>query len=313
MRKVIISGANGFVGTAVCRELSEQGCEVIAIVRDEREKIDAIKSLPRIRIVYCDLCHFGGLANIIQDRDIDVLYHFAWVGSAGPLRGNVDVQLNNIKYACDTLMACKEMRIPKFVFASSIMEYEIEAIMASEKTPSINTLYSSAKLATDYIARTLAGSLNIEYIRAIISNIYGPGENNPRLINSSLRKLLKGEHCSFSLGEQVYDFIYITDAAKAFYKIGEKGISNHTYYIGSQNPMPLKEFLFLMRDQVDPKIEIGIGEIPFDGVSLSYKEFDIDTVYRDTGFKPEVTFEEGIQRTIMWIKEEILGENDVGF
>ena len=303
MRKVIVTGANGFVGTAVCKELAEQGIEVIAIIRNEEEHIENIAGLPNLRIVYCDLANFSMLADLITDKDIDVFYHFAWVGSAGPLRGDADVQLKNVQYTCDTVKACAAMGCKRFVFASSIMEYEIIAAMETATTPGINTLYCSAKVAADYMARTLAGELGIDYIRAVISNIYGPGEMSPRLINTSIRKMLKGEHCAFSAGEQIYDFIFITDAAKVFMAIGEKGITNKTYYIGSQSPKPLKEFLLSLRDSVDPTIVIGLGEIPFNGVSLSYKEFDIHAVKNDTGFIPEISFEEGVRKTIAWIKE----------
>lgn len=303
MRKAIVTGANGFIGTALCKELSKQGVSVIAIVRNEEENISNIESLDGIRIVYSDLSEFKNLNEKISDRDIDVLYHLAWVGSAGPLRGNADVQFNNIKYTCDTVEACSKMNCKRFVFASSIMEYEIEAVMATDATPGINTLYSSAKVSADYMARTIAGSLGVNYIRAVISNIYGPGELSPRLVNTCIRKLLKGEHCAFSAGEQTYDFIYIDDAAKTFVAIGEKSVANRTYYIGSQNPRPLKEFLCELRDQVDPNIEIGLGEIPFNSVSLTYTEFDIHAVKNDTGFVPSVSFTEGIKNTIEWIKE----------
>lgn len=303
MKKVIVTGANGFIGTALCRELSNQGISVIAVVRNEEENFSNIKNLNGIKIVYSDLSEFKNLHEKISDRDIDVLYHLAWVGSAGPLRGKADVQFNNIKYTCDTVEACSKMNCKRFVFASSIMEYEIEAVMATDATPGINTLYSSAKVSADYMARTIAGSLGVDYIRAVISNIYGPGELSPRLVNTSIRNLLKGEHCVFSAGEQTYDFIYIDDAAKTFVAIGEKGVTNRTYYIGSQNPKPLKEFLCELRDQVDPNIEIGLGEIPFNGVSLTYNEFNIHAVKEDTDFVPTVSFAEGIQNTIKWIKE----------
>lgn len=304
MKKAIVTGANGFIGTAICRKLSDQGVKVIAMIRNEEENIEAIKNLPGLKIVYCDLSEFRNLAKIIPDRDIDVLYHLAWVGTAGPLRGDVDVQMHNVQYTCDTIKACAELDCSRVVFASSIMEYEIASIMETEGIPGINTLYSSAKVAANYMARTLTGSLGIAYIRAVISNIYGPGEMSPRLVNTSIRKLLKGEHCAFSAGEQMYDFIYIDDAAEAFTAIGEKGIANRTYYIGSLNPRPLKNFLTELRDQVDPAIEIGLGEIPFHGVSLSYDEFDIEAVKKDTGFIPAVSFAEGIRNTVEWIKSQ---------
>lgn len=303
MKKAIVTGANGFIGTALCKTLSEDGVSVIAIVRNEEENIKRIKNISNLSIVYCDLSNFRNLSNYVSDRDVDVLYHLAWVGSAGPLRGDSDVQMNNVRYTCDTVKACADMGCKRIVFASSIMEYEIEATMATDETPVINTLYSSAKVAADYMARTVAGSLGIDYIRAVISNIYGPGEMSPRLINTSLRKLLSGEHCAFSAGEQIYDFIYIDDAAKTFVEIAKKGKSNRTYYIGSQEPKPLKDFLWEMRDVIDPNIEIGLGELPFNGVSLTYKEFDIHAVKNDTGFVPNVSFAEGIRNTANWIME----------
>jgi UDP-glucose 4-epimerase len=303
MKKVIVTGANGFIGTALCKKLSDEGINVIAIVRDKEENITKIKDIPRLKITYCDLSDFRNLSKYVEDRDIDALYHLAWVGSAGALRGDSDVQIRNIQYTCDTVKACLDMNCKRFIFASSIMEYEIQATMVTDTMPSINTLYSSAKVAADYMARTLSGSYGIDYIRAVISNIYGPGETSPRLVNTSLRKMLNKEHCAFSAGNQLYDFVYITDAAKMFIEIGKHGIANRTYYIGSQEPRPLKEFLCEMRDQVDPKIEIGLGEIPFNGVSLSYKEFDINAVKKDTGYIPEVTFAQGIKNTLEWIKE----------
>ena len=95
MKKAIVTGANGFVGTAVCKELSEKGVEVIAVVRNQDSEIRDIERLHGIRIVYAELSNFKNLAELIPDHDIDVLYHFAWVGSAGSLRGDADVQLNN--------------------------------------------------------------------------------------------------------------------------------------------------------------------------------------------------------------------------
>ncbi len=307
MKKAIVTGANGFVGSAVCRELSANGIQIIAVIRNENENVGAIKNLPNLRIVFCDLSNFIRLSDLIPDRDVDVLYHFAWVGSAGELRGNLDTQIRNIQYSCETVKACAELGCKKFVFAASIMEYEIAARMETDTKPGISTLYCSAKIAADYMARTIAGDLEIEYVRAVISNIYGPGENSPRLINTSIRKLLKGEHCSFSEGNQRYDFIYITDAAKMFVLLGASGKSNKTYYIGNE-PKPLKDFLLKMRDVVSPGAPIGLGEIPSDGVTVDYSHIPVYAVWEDVEHFPTVCFEDGIIQTAEWIKENEYGK-----
>lgn len=304
MEKVVITGANGFIGSALCNMLSKQNIEIIAVVRNENSDISAIKQLPGLRIVYCSLEQLKNLADIISDRDIDVFYHLAWSGSAGILRGDSDVQTKNIKYTCDAVHACHQLGGRKFIFASSIMEYETERLMATENIPNPYSAYPTAKLAANYMARAAAGNCGIEYIRALISNVYGPGETSPRLINSSLRKLLSREHCAFSAGTQMYDFIYISDAAEAFYLLGKMGCANRTYYLGSPCPRPLREFLLVMRDAVDASIPIGLGELPFTGVSLTYREFDITALKKDTGFVPKVGFAEGIQKTIAWLRKE---------
>lgn len=302
MKKAIVTGANGFVGTAICKELSKQGTEVIAVVKDKNENISQIKDLHGLKIIYCEMSEFKNLGNIILDRDIDVMYHMAWVGCSGSIRGDSDIQTDNIRYTCNTVKACNDIGCKRFIFAASIMEYETETLMQTELTPSVNSLYCTAKIAADYMARAIAGSLGIDYIRAVISNIYGAGEKSPRLINTTIRKLLNGEHCAFSAGEQLYDFIYVTDAAKMFAALGGSGKSNKTYYIGS-TPQPLKEYLIELRDTVMPSAELGLGELPFDGVSLTYTEFDTNAVYEDTGIRAETSFSDGVRKTAEWIKE----------
>lgn len=304
MKNVVVTGANGFVGAAVCKELVAQGYKVVAVVRNEKSNIDRLKELQNIKIIYCEMSQYDDLKDKLQDENVDTLFHFAWEGSAGDLRGDFTAQILNIQNSCRLMEACHVLQIREFVFASSIMEYEINALMNTEQASPASSLYSTAKVTAYQMLRTLANTYDITYIRGIISNIYGPGEYSPRLVNTSIRKLLNGEHCAFSPGEQMYDFIYIDDAAKEFVAIGEKGLHNKSYYIGSLSPKPLKDFLIELKNQVNPSAELGLGEFPFNGVSLTYKEFDIHAVEQDTGFIPEVAFDEGVRRTMQWIKEQ---------
>ena len=304
MKNVIVTGANGFVGTHLCAELASKGIRVIAVIKEGTYE-DAVRRIDGVEVVYCDLCEISSLRDRIRVTEpIDAFYHLAWQGTAGDMRGDYKAQLNNAEWACDAMCVAHDMQIPRFVFASSIMEYEVGKLMESDICPPVSTIYSSAKVVANYMLKALAGKLGITYLRALISNIYGVGEVSPRLVNTSIRKMLRGEHCAFSAGEQLYDFIYVTDAARALRMIAERGINGRTYYIGSE-PKPLKEYLLELRDRVVPSIEIGLGELPFQGVTLQYTEFDVGALKRDTGFCPELSFAEGIDQTIAWIKENM--------
>lgn len=303
MKKAIVTGANGFVGSNVCKELSKNGVEVYAIVKDTNENISNIKALENLKIVYCDLNDIAKLFDMISDRDIDVFYHFAWVGSAGPLRCDENIQLQNALWTAQALRTADKMGCKKFVNAGSIAEKEVyTAVYTQESTPSLPYIYGAGKLIAHTICKPIANSLNIDLCWAVITNTYGVGELSPRLVNSSIRKIIAGEPLQFTSGTQNYDFIYIDDTAKAFVAIGEYGKANKEYTIGSGNARPLKEFLLEMHESIAPQSEIIFGDVPFTGVNMPIEAFDTSDIENDCHFKPTISFAEGTKLTMDWIK-----------
>lgn len=304
MKKAIVTGATGFVGGWLVKELISQGVKVIAVVRSKESDLTLLNEYDNVRIVVCPLDEFSILPSLIEDDDIDVFYHFAWAGTCGMDRANIPLQLNNIQATSDAVKSASEIGCSKFVNAGSIMEYEaMQYIPSNGSTPGIGNIYSIAKMTANFLAKTLAISLKLNYITGIISNIYGKGEKSARFINTTIIKFLNKEKAEFTHGLQLYDFIYVSDAVKAFYIIGESGKSYTSYYIGNPKPYPLKNFITKIRDIIDEDIELTYGEIPFHGAMLKYDEFDTKKLLDEFGFKAEITFEQGIMKTVDWIKE----------
>lgn len=304
---VIVSGASGFVGLSVVKALIQQGIEVLALLRNP-EKVDLFSSLSGVTPLVLEMKEILSLPAILTRNKIpqtfEGFFHFAWDGNSGAGREDYTLQLQNIQETCDAVELCATLQIPQFIYAGSLMEYESTSyIPVSGSKPVRNYLYRTGKLTGHYMAKTVAVSRSIDFKMGIISNAYGAGEYSPRLINSSLRKLLAGEPTSFTSGEQLYDFIYITDVAKAFVAIFQQGKPYHNYYIGNSTQKPLKEFIQEMGDCVKPNLDLGIGRVPFDGVSIDYHALDTKSLYRDTDFTPQVSFSQGIAHTIQWIQE----------
>ena len=102
----------------------------------------------------------------------------------------------------------------------------------------------------------------------------------------------------------MWDYLYSKDAGKAFYLLGEKGINGKVYCIGGGEARPLKDYIEDIRNAVNPEAEIGLGDIPFNGVDISYSQFDLKKVEKDTGYKNQVPFAEGILMTADYIRGE---------
>lgn len=298
--KAIVTGANGFIGKQLIKELIRRGYQIVAldIIFD-----DLLLSNPSVFCFNVADKEIKKLESIIPNGEYNCFFHLAWAGTSGPNRANYEIQLNNVRLACQYVELCSKINCKKFLYASSINEMETyEYLQSDDIEPSGGYIYGTGKLAAHLMAETIARLNTVDFIPAIITNIYGIGERSARMIYTSLVKLINGEHCSFTEGYQTYDFIYITDAINSIIEVSEKGKPFSRYYIGSGKPKPLREFLLTMRDIVAPGIELGFGEIPFKGINISYEQFDMKKVEKDTGYVNKVTFEEGIEVTSNWIR-----------
>lgn len=303
MKRVIVTGANGFVGSHVVKELITHGIQVLAI------------DLPghREHIPECDLVTFLGadvfsLCSYEQAIGVglyDTFFHFAWVGSAGPARMDCVLQLRNALCTVDCLRLAKRLGCGRFVCAGSIMEQEvISAVFAPENRPGMGYVYGTGKLTAHCLCKSVAAAEGIDLEWAIITNAYGEGERSPRFVNTTIRKILHGEPLEFTAATQNYDFVHVCDVARAFRLIGEKGVPFCEYVIGSGNARPLKEFIKEMRDALAPDAELIFGNVPFTGVNMPVETFSTERIAEDCGFRAEISFAEGVRRTMEWIKGE---------
>lgn len=304
MKNVIVTGANGFIGITLVNALLEREYKVVALdIRFD----DVLANNPNVTCINVMNKSVENLKVEIPAFEYDCFFHLAWVGTSGPGRSDYVLQLNNVKVTCDYIKLCSEVGCTRVVYASSINEMETyEYLQSDDVEPSGGYIYGTGKLAAHLMGETIAKTLNVEFIPLIITNIYGVGERSARMIYTSIVKLINKEHCSFTEGYQTYDFIYITDAINSMIEVSEKGKAFNRYYIGSGEPKPLREYLLRMRDIVDPEAEIGLGDITFKGINISYAQFDLKKVEKDTGYKNQISFDEGIRMTANWIRGQVV-------
>ena len=296
MNKAIITGATGMIGVALINLLLKEDYEIIAIIRPNSKKLKNIPKNDKISIIECDLSDLKLLTG--KFADCDLFFHFGWVGTTGNSRDNTYLQLKNIEYTLDAVHLAKNSGCTTFVGAGSQAEYGLTDKKLSPYTPTNPvTGYGIAKLAAGKLSRLLANQLDIKHCWGRILSVYGPGDNNS-MIMACINSIMNNEPFDTTKGDQLWDYLFSEDCAKAFLLIAEKGKNGAVYTVGSGNAIPLKNYVETIRDIINPNFKIGFGNIDYYPNQVMYLCADISDLTTDTGFKPNISFEEGIKRTI---------------
>jgi len=300
--KAIVTGASGFVGSALVKELVSNNIETVCV--DYSFNAERLPKSDLVKFISLSVENIEELKNILPNESYDMFYHFAWVGSAGTLRNDENVQIKNALWTVKCLRTAKALGCKKFICAGSIMEYEVQFVVyAPDTKPALSYIYGAGKVLAHELCKPIANDIGIELVWAYITNAYGVGELSPRFINTTLRKIYKGEKLEFTAATQNYDFVYIDDVAKAFYLLGLYGKANRGYIIGSGNAKPLKEFIMEMVNANSLQSVPIFGNVPFTGINLPLEIFSTKYIKEDCGFSPKVSFGEGTKRTMQWLME----------
>jgi UDP-glucose 4-epimerase len=285
---IILTGATGFLGTALCRELKENGHTVTAIIRPESsEKAEFLEADNRVVLPLNNLEQLSG--------NYQVFFHLAWNGSGGEGRNDYHTQLENLIYMEKALEAAKNCGCHKFIGAGSQAEYGVihERTTEYKTVPAPSMMYGAAKLSCLHMGRVLAEQLGISFVWPRIYSVYGPRKNDPTLLGYVARTLRAGKVPELSSCENMWDFMYITDFARAMRMLAEKPETEGIYHIASGKTGKLKHFVEQLRDAVRPGIELGFGMKQTDPNRTFWLEPDVSRL-EALGFQCMTSFDNGI-------------------
>jgi len=296
IKKIVITGATGMIGAALTRCAVKEGIEVLCIVRKDSGRLDNIPQSDLIKIEFCDINEYCSL-NL--NGNYDVFYHLAWEKTFGASRDDVDSQVNNIQYTLDAVHLAKRLGCKKFIGAGSQAEYGIVTEPLRSETPvNPESGYGIAKYAAGKLGRLLCSQLDLQFNWVRILSVFGPLDSAHTLIMYTINELHTGRSPELTKCEQVWDYLYCDDAARALLAIGKNGVDGKTYPLGSGSWRKLSEYIEAIRDIIAPGVMLQFGKKEYYPHQPMYLCADISELTNDTGCKPEVSFEEGIKIVI---------------
>lgn len=257
-----ITGASSFIGVELCRYLSENGHQVIAMSRKENEDLNDIAANGNLRVFRADM---QSLFEKVTGVKADVFIHLAWAGTSHEERNNPAIQTDNVKNALECVKLSQRMGCQLYVDAGSQAEYGLVPGALTEETPcNPITAYGKAKLQMFHETRVLTAQLGLKYIHLRILSVYGEKDHDETLIKSCLRKLKNNELIVMRSGGQKWNYVYVKDAARqigilSLYAISDNSFKSEVYNIASEDTRTLSEFVEVMKIICSSKSELSFG------------------------------------------------------
>lgn len=294
MKKVLVTGASGFLGRQCVPLLASKDYEVHALSR--RPSGTAI---PKVSWHELDLLQPGRATELIRELRPDCLLHLAWYAEPGKF-WEARENLYWVRASLELLCAFEDQGGKRVVAAGSCAEYDRSFGECLENaTPLLpTTLYGTSKHALERILHFSSRQTGLSSAWGRIFFLYGPHEHPSRLVAYTVRSLLRGEPALCSEGRQILDFTFVEDAASAFVSLLESAVQGPVN-IGSGRPVAVRDVLQEIGQQLGRSELIHFGART---ASSGPDRFWANTqrLTEEVGWVPRYTIVDGIKQTIEW-------------
>lgn len=292
--RVLVSGASGFLGGHLCRQLAAAGSELHGVSRRELE------SGAGVRWWRGDLTDREFTRRTVLEVKPDVVFHLAsLVGGARSLDMVLPTFDANLAAAVNLLVACAEVGVQRIVLAGSMEESE-----AGEGHDPPSSPYAAAKGAATAYARMFHALYGTPVVVARVFMVYGPAQADlKKLVPYVTLKLLAGESPELASGTRPVDWVYVEDVAEGLVRLAATpGIDGQTLDLGSGSLVTVREVVERLGALVGAGVEARFGAVP-DRALEQVRTARVAETEAKTGWRPRVGLDEGLRRTVAWYRQ----------
>lgn len=290
-KRVLVTGAGGFIGTHLVEYLRARGARVIGT---ERKKLD--------------VTNYVSLAKLFSAHTFDICYHLAAdslveSGQEHPYK----TLKNNFLSALNVLELCRLKNVRRIIIASTVHVYgDGNGLLLEENPPRPSRPYETSKTCVDLISQSYADTFHLPVLIPRFVNIYGPGDLNfARVIPKTIKSILRKRNPSLWGGSAVREYLYIEDALRAFDLLAqmsdEQIEKNRIYNFGSGESISvvdLMEKVIILANSKNKIERVRNGRID----EIKAQKVSWNKAKRVFGWEPRIDLNTGLQMTIDWYR-----------
>lgn len=296
---VVVNGASGYIGYHLTKKLIESGNKVYALYKDKLNNLSMINPDENLKIINVSQTD---ISQELCDKKIDVWFQLAWNGASGSLRINPYKQVENELMSIESMKIAETIGCKKIIFTGTIYENLLSCILADEKFNN-SSFYIMAKNHTHELTLQMSKNMNIKYVWVQFCHPVGEYMNENQFIPYAVKAFMTNEDTEFGKCDQYYDIVSVHDLADALILLGQSAPKKNYYFVGSEKPKLLKDYLSEAAEICGYKKNIGFGKRADDGLIFEKQWFDISEFSSEFGWKPKYKFNDIIEELISYFRE----------
>ncbi len=307
MKRVIVTGAAGFVGANLARRLLRDGHDVRLLVRPAQNlwRLDEIRH--QVELVEVDLGDSERLDDLVRALRPEWVFHLAAHGAYPHQTDWRRMVAANIVGTVALVEACLRSGVEAFVNTGSSSEYGFQDHAPAETEPlEPNSAYAVTKASATMFCRHLAVSRQVHLPTLRLYSVYGPYEEPSRLMPSLIVHGLRGELPPLADPDIARDYIYIDDVLDAYCLAAARPGPERgpVYNVGTGRQISLREVVEAARAALNVKAEPRWGSMPRRAWDTSVWVADNGKLRRDLGWQPRFTLTQGLSAMAQWFRDQ---------
>lgn len=300
MKRVILTGASGFIGRHAVSELLKNNYEVHALYH----KTKPIEE----KHVIChqvNLFDYSQQESLISELKPSHLLHFAWYAVPGEYWNSLD-NFRWVQASLGLIELFHQYGGQRAVLAGTCAEYDWSFGYCSEGiTPTRpSTLYGTCKNSLQEMMAQFSKRTGLSSAWGRNFYLYGPFENPSRLIPYAINSLLLNKQANFTHGHQIRDFLYVQDVASAFVALLNSEVQGPVN-IASGQPVALQQIIYNIADKLDKRSLVNLGVMRAPKDEAPFLLADIRRLSQEVGWTPIYSLDEGLKLTIEWWRQHL--------
>lgn len=293
-RRVVITGATGFIGSHLARRLVREGARVFAFIRhtSDRERIRDL--LPHIDLREVDIRTFGAVSSEMDKLRPEVVFHLGAEGVAEPFVSHTVALRTNLDGTVNVVRAAAQSGARRIIHTGTSHEYGDHA--AQGQLDPISP-YAASKAAAWAYCKMYNRTMGWPIVTLRLFQVYGPGQYGT-LIPSAISAALNGQGFPTTPGEQVRDWVYVDDVVEAYLHAAMiDGIDGETFDIGTGTGTRVREVVESIFSHF-PDARAHIGALPYRPGEVWSQVASAQFAHERLQWTPRVSLEEGLAKTI---------------